>query len=658
LTLFSLAIFIFYFAEFRFFKMVSQPATKGLAAFFAFMMLGLLNAHLHQSRENPQWTTADLQEISQYTAVVNSKAVRTSKTFKYEVVIEKVKLGSDWYEFPYRALMYCISETSPDFQYGDRLMLNGHPSYIEGQTNPHAFDYSNYMKLHGIYLQGFIRENDFLLMTPRDNFSVKKYSIQVGDYLEAKLSAMINAERELEMIKAMVLGRREEISSEMEYVYQSTGTAHVLAVSGLHVGIVFLLISRIFRLLKKTNLRWAYYALVVLAIWSYAFVTGSSPSVLRASLMLSVIIFAEAYKRRSNIYNSIFVSAFALLIYDPNLLFSVSFQLSYAAVLGIVYLYGRIYTLLYLKNTIANFFWRITALSLSVQITTFPITIYYFHQFPTIFLITNLIAIPTAALVIVASMILLISSWLPPISAGVAYLLEHWVYFYNQCLRFLSQWEFTNVDDLFIKGYQAVLLIVLTLMLTRFLMSKQLVFMRYFSYTLLLLAAVTFFDFQSTSRQQQIVFYDVGYQSYIDVFVGSHCYSTINSYMEHDQDVVFNVLPNRKYNRIEAVHPLREYSLARFIGKNSLLKFGDKTFLLLNDPGNISLGMKHDKIDYLVINRASLKNLDMAADLFKCSQLIIDGTIDSVTASRIDKVFEGCLELHSVARDGAIVISI
>ena len=211
--------------------------------------------------------------------------------------------------------------------------------------------------------------------------------------MDDKLSAYIDSEQELVTVKAMLLGRRDEVTSEMENVYQSTGTSHILAVSGLHFGIVFLLFSIIFGWLKTGRLRWLYYLLVLLGIWSFAFLTGSSPSVMRASLMLTIVLVAEFSSRKSSIYNSIFVSAFLLLLFDPYLLFSVSFQLSYAAVLGIVYLYQRIYALVFLRSSILNFLWKITTVSLSVQMITFPITLFYFHQFPLVFPVTNLIAI-------------------------------------------------------------------------------------------------------------------------------------------------------------------------------------------------------------------------------------------------------------------------
>jgi competence protein ComEC len=658
LTLFCSVIFTIYFITDRFFKGTLPASIRGFVALASFVVLGYLNAHLFQLGQSPRWSSADLQKITQYTAKVISKPAKTSKTFKYEVIIEQVKSDKQWLDFSYRALLYVVTDKVPNFEYGERLLVKGRPEYIGKQTNPHAFDYAKYMRLRGIHLQSYSNVNNYLMIGSNQHFSLKMYSMLVGDYLEKKLTTLITSARELEMIKAMVLGRREEVSSEMEYVYRSTGTAHILAVSGLHVGIIFLVISGIFRSLKRKPWRWIYYSLVVTGIWSFAFVTGSSPSVLRASLMLSVIIIAELLGRKSNVYNSIFVSAFALLIYNPNLLFSVSFQLSYAAVLGIVYLYKRIYKLLYVKGAIADFFWKISALSLSVQITTFPITIYYFHQFPTLFLITNMIAIPTATMVIAGSLILLIISALPTIPAGVAYLLEHWVYFYNQFLTFLSGWTYTNIEDIYIRGYYVLILICLMILLTKFFEKKQLSYMRYFTFTLLFMAGITFYDHMGSSRQRKVIFYDVGDKCFIDVFIGSNCYSNIDQKEGVNSDVAFNVIPNRKYNRIAKVLSLDDCAQVRTIGENTLLKLGEKTLFLLRDSESLSATSQDLKIDYLVISKGSIKNLHRLTGLFQCNYLIFDGSIDDQVAANIKKNFNRSPVIHSVARDGAYIISI
>jgi len=173
------------------------------------------------------------------------------------------------------------------------------------------------------------------------------------------------------------------------------GAMHILCVSGLHVGIIYLVISFFLGFLNNTRFNNILKAiLLLLTVWAYAIITGLSPSVQRASLMLSVFIIGNLLNRARDTYNTLAISALILLIIDPYLLFNVGFQLSYAAVIGIVTFHQPIYKLLYFKNTIIDKIWSITVLSFAAQMATFPIATYYFHFFPPWFWLTNLFTFP------------------------------------------------------------------------------------------------------------------------------------------------------------------------------------------------------------------------------------------------------------------------
>ena len=210
--------------------------------------------------------------------------------------------------------------------------------------------------------------------------------------------------------------------------------------------------------------------------------------------MISIILVAELLSRKSNIYNSILFSAFVLLIINPNLLFSVSFQLSYSAVFGIVFLYNKIYRLIYVKSKVIDFFWKISALSVSAQLATFPITIYYFHQFPTLSLITNLLAIPSATLVIFGSLLLLATSILGFIPELIGKLIESWIFFYNEIMLFISSFNMALISDLHPKIEIAILLIFGMLMLAGFIETRRLYFFKFLTIILVLITVVKFCD--------------------------------------------------------------------------------------------------------------------------------------------------------------------
>ena len=182
---------------------------------------------------------------------------------------------------------------------------------------------------------------------------------------------------------------------------------HILAVSGLHVGIVFLIFSTLLRVLpSKKGFNFLRASILLLIVWGFALLTGFSPSVQRAGCMFSIIIIASAINRFTNILNSIFGSAFLILLINPNSIFEVGFQLSYSAVLGIVLIYPQLYPLIATKNKFVNWWLGIMVVSIAAQLSTLPLTLYYFHQFPNWFLLVNFVVIPAAFILVGGSVLL------------------------------------------------------------------------------------------------------------------------------------------------------------------------------------------------------------------------------------------------------------
>ena len=483
----------------------------------SFILVGYLSSQFNYHIHKPSLSLDSLSSATYYTATINSKPSPTSKTMKYHVEVEKIYQNDKWINSHNQAIIYFKNDAELDFDYGDKLLIKGHPEFLENQKNPYAFNYALYLQRQGIYLQDFISTDDFIIENKNDGVFPSYLSLYIGDYFEDILAKYISSERELNMIKAMLIGRRDTITPEMEYAYESSGTSHILAVSGLHVGIIYLLFSTIFSFLKGSKLNFVYYGINICAIWSFAFITGFSPSVQRAATMLTFILVAGLLNRKSSIYNTILASIFFILLISPNLLFSVSFQLSCAAVIGIVYLYKKIYSLIYVRPRIIDFFWKITALSLSAQIATFPITIFYFNQFSTLFPLTNLIAIPTASLVILGGLILLITSPLGIIPTLIGKFIYGWVFCYNEIMVFISRLSFAKIEDLYLKPMHVYLIILCIFFLIRFIETKRIFYFRYFTLIFTVLSGVILFDRIEKSHQREIVFYYLNKKQYFDI---------------------------------------------------------------------------------------------------------------------------------------------
>ncbi len=623
-----------------------------------FVLLGYLSAQLTDYAKQPLLSSDSFAEVSFYKVIINSKPVSTSKTTKYLANIECANINESWIPVDTEAILYFKDDVSIDFKYGDKLLIKGHPSYLENQKNPHAFDYALYLQRRGVYLNDFISKNEFVLTNSKS--SLKYFNHYVGDYFENILADNISTERELNMVKAMLLGRREAITPEMKYVYASSGTAHILAVSGLHVGIIYFIFSTLLRFLKTGKLRLIYFGITLCGIWSFAFITGLSPSVLRASVMISFILMASLIGRKSNIYNTILASAFFMLLYDPNLIFSVSFQLSYVAVFGIIFFYKKIYTLIFVPNKLLNFFWQITAISFSVQIATFPITIHYFNQFPVLFPLTNLLAIPTAIATIIGGLLILASSPISLASGFFGNILEGWVYIYNEILISISTLPVATVEDLYLKPSYVFLIIICVIFLSSFLFTKRFIFFRYFSVAIVFLSAIIFIDHYMRSQQREIVFYESNFKNYFDIFLGNDCYTNIISSNEKlKSQVRFSISPNRKYHLIENVHNLGELEMIKEIEENILIRWEGKSILILSKYPDNSINYAGISIDYLVIGKNLVQELSKLENLIKIKNLILDSTIDIKTSKMLlDLKHNSNMKIYSISMEGAYSIVI
>ncbi len=304
---------------------------------------------------------------------------------------------------------------------GDRILFKRSPFPIRNQGNPYEFDYKGYMRHHGIERQVFLKVNEWKRAGSDNKFRLRVMAEKTRDKLLELYNRSGLEGPEFEILSALTLGYRKSLDQDILDAFKGTGSMHVLAVSGLHVGIIFVVFRFVFGFLRRKKAgRAIYLLLAVTGLWMYAFLTGLSPSVMRSALMFSVVLAGESLKRRSNIYNTLAASAFIMLTINPDLLSDVGFQLSYAAVTGIVYFQPRISSLVRPSSKIAGYFVDLLAVTISAQIATFPFTCFYFQQFPVYFWLANFFVVPGAFLFILMGVLILVGSPCPAVAELLA----------------------------------------------------------------------------------------------------------------------------------------------------------------------------------------------------------------------------------------------
>ena len=378
------------------------------------------------------------------------------------------------------------SEKNVNLQAGDQLFCQGRISRIKNRGNPFEFDYSGYLAQQSIYFSCYLKTGKFE-KTENQHFNIKLKAEKFREKLLLILRSKLTKAESFEVISALSLGYRKELTPETRAAFVATGAMHVLAVSGLHVGLIYLFLLRVFSFLKRSSSgKWVRFSLILSILWAYALLTGLSPSVLRATLMFSFLLFAESINRTSSIYNSIAASAFALLLINPDILFAVGFQLSYAAVLSIVYFYPLINQLLPTNNPIVKKPWQLFCVSLAAQIGTFPLNIYYFNQFPVYFWLSNFVVIPAAFVLLAGTFFFFAMTPLPVLQNVITFLLEDTNAIVLRCLKAISRLPESVITGISITPGQLTSIILAIVSIILFISLKKAKFLRY---TLILLIA-------------------------------------------------------------------------------------------------------------------------------------------------------------------------
>jgi len=549
-----------------------------------------------------------------------------------------------------KALMYVKKdEHSIGLKYGDVLLMKSEFTESRSNGNPFEFNYPNYLKLFDIYHQGFLDSGKWLTISNSQN-KLFKITYEISGYLSNVINeSNLNAENKA-IAKALLIGQKDDLSKEVLRTYSSAGAMHVLAVSGLHVGIVMLILMFILKPIKRFRSGKMIFLLTVLfGVWFYAFVTGLSPSVLRSSLMFSFIVVGKELERETSVYQSILVSALFLLIVDPLVLFKVGFQLSYLAVLGVVYIQPKIYRLFYIKYKPIDYLWQISSVSIAAQLATFPLGLYYFHQFPNFFLVSNLIVIPIAGIILVLGISYLVFNEIPYLNDFILNELNGVLSFMNSTVGWVKSLPFSITWGISIFWYEVVLIYgVLILFVFSFTLKKgKLLIMSFF--TCIVVLGLLMFRSNATNKKNEIVVYNIKDDVAIDVFYGDkNLFLSSDSLVNNEDKLLFNI-KHYWFYKTGKESPVYWRDIANF--KNSILKLKTKTVSVCNQN---SIAVMSDFIVVSDIQR--IHDYTIKQWVLNKSVLIIHPSIKYYVKRKLLKEYPSQL-IHDIKNEGAFIFS-
>jgi competence protein ComEC len=408
------------------------------------------------------------QQITDHNLVMGEISRLQLRGNKMRAFIKVKRIGPDTTQlFPARGQLLVYLPDTHGYHAmasGDQLVLKGKIIPTTPALNPKAFDYARYLHYKNIHYQCFVYTGQWTRIPRKGAFAylpeqARRYGIQV-------LRHYLPNPPEFGVATALLLGYRDETPEEIKHAYSATGATHVLAVSGLHVGIVQLVLSFLLRFLKSNNALRIF--LTISGVWAFTLITGGAGSTMRAATMFSFMTIGKGLNRYANTYNTLAASAFVLLCYQPGLLHDMGFQLSYLAVVGIVYFHPKIHRSLTFRHKITAYVWELTALSIAATLTTIPISLFYFHQFPVWFWLSSLIAVPMAGLILSSGLLLFaLHSTLPAAASWLGYALSGMIWLMNKAVLLIEQIPNSLITGIWISPLSTLLmyLVLLTLAL-------------------------------------------------------------------------------------------------------------------------------------------------------------------------------------------------
>ena len=539
----------------------------------------------------------------------------------------------------------------PSLQYGSRLVFNRPLQEIKNAGNPGSFDYKTYCLFNGITHQVYLNEADYVVLPGADKTNVKSFIFACRQWVVGVMKNYIPGEKERGLAEALLIGYKDDLDKNLVQAYSNTGVVHIIAISGLHLGLIYWLLMALTKPLKRNKkLVVVRLLLVIVSLWLFSVLAGAQPSVLRSAVMFSLIAAGELALRKTNFFNTLAFSALVLLCINPFWLWDVGFQLSYTAVLSIVLFFQPVYNWFALTNRLVDFFWKLTAVTISAQVLTIPISVYHFHQMPLLFLFTNFIAVPLSSIVVLGEILLCALFFFAPVAKFVGALLQQLIFWMNSYIEGLNDVPFAVWNGLSISLVQTILLLAFVVGLCCWLMEKQ----RRFAWTALsalaLFMVIRAVSFTEAERQNGLIVYNVPKHTAIDVINGRR-YSFVGdtSLLYDDFARNFHLQPSRILHRVS---PQQTDAATKSFVLNG------KQVVVIDESISPITANPRKIVDLLVLAKNPKLYISKLLNAFAVKQIVIDGSVPAWKAALWKK---DCDSLHipccNVSEDGAFVMN-
>lgn len=618
-THFVFASLFISFCTFIFAYLLSKKGTKyavffGITTFFLSIVIGGFTQIIHtDSYQQSNYTHHKniFEKSHLMTVVIREKLKNSSFSNRYIAIINHV----DGENRSGRILLNIRKDSlKNEFEIGTNLRINGLLLKNKTSNNPNQFDYGKYLDGKQIYAQLYCDVNEVQIGTETEK-NIWYYAANLRTKIIRNLEKSNFNKTELNVAIALIMGQQQDISPEIIKDYQYAGAVHILSVSGLHIGFILLFITFILKPLPNTR-RGAFLKLIIVlaSLSLFGILAGLAPSVIRSVVMFSFVAIGMYLRRSTNIFHTLLVSVLLILLFQPSFLFDVGFQLSYIALFFILWLQPLLSSLWIPKNKIASYFWDIITVSFAAQIGAFPLSVYYFHQFPGLFFVTNLIIIPFLTVIMALGVLVMVLAALDYVPTFLAKLLELSIYYMDKIINSIASFEQFIIRDI---AFNTSLLITVY-----FLIFTSVLWLKKPNFNKLVLVLIAIISIQisylsahyTTQNQQEWVVFNSKKTTLIVERNGENVTIFAN-------DSILKTAQNNK--------PLSSYLVANFSALKTKVKLQNLAFyknnkILILD--SLAVYPKNITPDIIVLTQSPKINLDRLLQTIKPKIIVADGS--------------------------------
>lgn len=633
-----------------------QPWTtiRGLCLLLLVSVLGSVVTWVNTIYHQPNWYGLWLPKSENICITLQETPIEKVNSYKAVGELTQVWVNKQWQGTKGKVIVYFEKDSTlpSSLPAGTVIVTPSVPQALQNAGNPGGFNYTTYSVMQGVTHQVYLAAGSFKVVNTQQLALVPNYLLRMQNWLLATLARYIPTPNELAVSEALLIGYRTHLERDLVQAYSNTGIVHIIAISGMHLGMIYGLCWWLLSWFGRwKRWQWVQGLVTLFVIWLFTGLAGAAPSILRSAVMFTCLILGTMANKQTSSLNSLVVSAVILLLINPFSLWDVGFQLSYAAVSSIILFQPFISQYITSKQPFLRWVAGMVSVTLAAQIATLPFVLYHFHQFPLLFLFTNIIAVPVSGAVLYGEMFLVAVAWCQPLATVVGYVLTKIIFWLNTWVVAVSDTRWGLLQNVQINIPQAALLLFAILCLAQWVRLRKPLALRVAATAITLCIVGQIADYWYKSEQKLLIVYNVPKQVAVDVVTGFETTFLGDSVLLEDGFLQnFHIKPSRVLHRSTVQQ-------AFAVPPTGILTVHAQQVLWLNGQfAQLDSGVA--KVKYIIVSNNVFPKPELIQSLPPVP-IIVDGSNKPWLARKWKTVCNSLhLRCHNVTQDGAFVANL